>query len=146
MKKALVVVAVFPLLFGAAYSGQIETVYKEGISLLQAENYDGAIEKFEQILSESRTHSLSDNAQYWLGECYYSKLQFARAKDEFLKVLDFPKSNKTPDAILKVGLCYKEMGEIELARYYLVEVISFYPELSVAKRGIEELKTLMDKK
>jgi tetratricopeptide (TPR) repeat protein len=44
------------------------------------------------------------NAQYWIGECYYTQRDYARALEAFNKVIErYPKGQKVPDALLKVG-------------------------------------------
>ena len=45
-------------------------------------------------------HKLAGNAQYWIGECYYSQKRFAEAAEEFAKVEKlFPASPKVPAAL-----------------------------------------------
>ncbi len=45
---------------------------------------------------------LADNAQYWIGECFYSQKKFQEAKEGFAAVAEhFPFGNKVPDALYK---------------------------------------------
>ena len=45
--------------------------YQSALETYRARQYQQAIQKFESLLSQNRNHSLSDNAQYWIGESYY---------------------------------------------------------------------------
>src|SRR5712691_4478273 len=62
-------------LFAAAYGD-----YSRG-------NYDLAISEFRQYVETYPTSEMADNAQYWIGECYYGKKQLNQAIAEFNKVV-----------------------------------------------------------
>ena len=49
-------------------------------------NYDLAIEGFRELLKYYPNMNLSDNAQYWIGECYYglNKLSDATVRSKVL--------------------------------------------------------------
>jgi len=65
------------------------------------------------------------NAQYWLGESYYSQKNYAQATQEFeLVVRDFPDSPKVPSALFKQGDAYLQMGESKRATTVLCELIT----------------------
>ena len=40
------------------------------------ENYDQSIRGFQDLLAADRTHDLSENCQYWMGEAYFAKGQY----------------------------------------------------------------------
>ncbi len=84
---------------------------------------------------------LADNAQYWIGECYYAQKDYKQSIREFEKVeKNFPKGNKVPAAKLKKGLAYRELGNPEEASRELKEVASKYPESEEALLANEKLK------
>jgi len=80
--------------------------YGEARAAFEARNYTAAIEHFEALLASSSSHSLSDNAQYWIGECHFALRQYDTAIIDFEKVLTFARSNKKADAQFKLGFCY----------------------------------------
>src|SRR3546814_6596898 len=54
----------------------------------------------------------ADNALYWSGEAYYVKRDYKSALAAFQAVLQrFPRSAKTPDAMLKSGLVQMDLGQ-----------------------------------
>ncbi len=80
--------------------------YNGARASFEARNYQAAIGQFEALLASSSTHSLADNAQYWIGECHFALRQYDAAIIDFEKVLTFPNSNKKADAQFKLGFCY----------------------------------------
>lgn len=106
-------------------------------------NFDVAIEGFKRYLKFFPDTELSDNAQYWIGECYYSKKQYPDAILEFEKVIsNYPQGNKVPSAIYKIGLAYQSMNEINKAKQYFRKVINEYPNTNEAKLAKEKLASL----
>lgn len=85
---------------------EYQSSYDNARSAFEARNYQQAIEYFEALLASSSTHSLSDNAQYWIGESHFALRQYDAAIIDFEKVLTFPRSNKKADAQFKLGFCY----------------------------------------
>ena len=88
------------------------------------------------------SHSLSDNCQYWIGECYYALRNFNQAAVEFEKVFTFPQSNKDPDAQLKLGLCYWNTGNAARAKEEFNRLIVNYPDSEYTIRARSYLSQL----
>ena len=44
----------------------------------------------------------------------------------------YPRSNKVPDALLKIGLAYERLGQTEMARKAYQDVVSAYPRSAMA--------------
>lgn len=116
-------------LFAAAYGD-----YSKG-------NYDLAIGEFRQYVETYPTSEMADNAQYWIGECYYGKKKFSEAIAEFDKVsLLFPKGDKVPGARFKKGMALIELGQTDAARAEFTALIRLYPrsnEAVLAKQQLE---------
>ncbi len=101
--------------------------YLQALKLHQSNRNDDAIAMFRRLISEDMKHGLSDNAQYWIGECYYSLKQYQRAIVEFQKVFSFASTNKDDDAQFKLGLCYLALGDAEKARDAFQRLIDYFP-------------------
>ena len=63
---------------------EYEQRYQDGYNLFQQRQYRDAISVFESLLASKTTHSLSDNAQYWIGEAQYALGDY-RASDPGLR-------------------------------------------------------------
>ena len=66
-------------------TGDFGTDYDQALKLFHKRWYDQAAAVFRSLIQQERTHDLSDNCQYWLGECYYAQNQFETAMAEFEK-------------------------------------------------------------
>jgi tol-pal system protein YbgF len=133
-----------------AYSGAVGDVppgeyqmrYQEGLDLFHSRNYQQAIDVFESLIASDANNSLSDNAQYWVGECHYAIGQYKKAIIDFEKVFTFPKSNKNPDAQFKLGLCYVRLGDGAKAREEFQRLIDVYPESNYVSRAQDKIAGL----
>jgi len=105
---------------------QVTETYNNALAEYRIGKYDSAIRMFQQILEYPPTHHLKDNAQYWLGECYYSKGKYDQALIEFQRVRKFfPKSDKIFYADLKSAYSYYKKDQVELARQKLLQLSKY---------------------
>jgi len=103
-------------------------LYRSALDRFTQEDFQGSILEFEEFVANHPDHDLADNAQYWIGECYYAQKKFEQAVVEFGKVeKHYSGGNKAPAALLKKGLALKELGRDQEARGVLGDVISKYP-------------------
>ena len=116
-------------LFAAAYGD-----YSRG-------NYDLAISEFRQYVETYPSSEMADNAQYWIGECYYSKKRFNEAIAEFDKVsLLFPKGDKVPGARFKKAMALLDLGQTDAGRAELQAIIKLYPRTNEAVLARQQLE------
>ena len=103
--------------------------------------YDLAITGFSNYLKYFPETEQADNAQYWLGECYYAKKNYTKAAVEFHKVLEnYATGDKVPSALYKLGLSLLELKSVGQANKYFQELIDNYPTTQEAKLAKEKLK------
>ncbi len=108
--------------------------YNGARASFEARNYQEAIGQFEALLASSSTHSLADNAQYWIGECHFALRQYDAAIIDFEKVLTFPNSNKKADAQFKLGFCYLLKKEKSKAIEEFERLKADYPKSKLNSR------------
>lgn len=117
--------------------------YQQAFDLLQRGHYDKAISAFDSFVKQSPTGDYADNAQYWLGEAYYSKRDFVGALAAFKKLVDnYPDSPKKSHALLKMGFSYNELGDKTNARQTLEQIRKDFPSTNPARLAEERLKKL----
>ena len=98
-------------------------LYDRGYTLYHQGRYVEAEASFQRFLQANPGSELADNAQYWIGECRYSRNDVKGALAAFREVIErFPKGNKVADAMLKAGQCLEAMGDVEGARVTYREV------------------------
>jgi tol-pal system protein YbgF len=123
-------------------------MYQLALDHLRNGRHDEAVATFRGFVKQHPQHDLADNAQYWLGECYYDRKDYSTALREFRRVAErFPQGNKAPDALLKVAFSYLALGSARPARETLQEIIRSYPRhqaagLARAKLGELEATTV----
>lgn len=117
--------------------------YERAFELLKQGRYDLAVAAFKAFVETYPKGQYADNAQYWLGEANYVQRNFQAATAEFGKVVDdFPASDKRPDAMLKLGYSYQELGQNDKARTMLSNVVSSYPNSTAARLATKRLQDL----
>ncbi|MCG8424933.1 MAG: tol-pal system protein YbgF [Proteobacteria bacterium] len=119
------------------------TAYKASYEALREDNHDRAIVGFRDFLARHPGHEYADNALYWLGEAFYDQRDYRTALAEFRKVVtEYPRGNKVPDALLKMGYCYLALGDAARARSTLADVIERHPNSGPAKLAARRLDSL----
>ncbi|HEY0710858.1 MAG TPA: tol-pal system protein YbgF, partial [Polyangia bacterium] len=104
-------------------------LYNSALADLREGRHADAVAGLRTFVRLHAQHDLADNAQYWLGECYYDRKDYAAAAREFGKVgNEFPTGNKVPDAQLKLGLSQLALGNVRAARTALSDVVRRYPQ------------------
>jgi tol-pal system protein YbgF len=117
--------------------------YREGIDLLRSGDSQGAIQKLREFLRKSPKSDLADDAQYWIGEAYYTNRDYNRAILEFNEVLlRYPKGDKVPAALLRQALAFAELGDKVDARLVLQKLVSEHGDSPEAEQGRQKLAEL----
>jgi tol-pal system protein YbgF len=126
-----------------AESDAIKRDYEVASRALEKKDYRAAIARFRDFLKKHPKSKLANNAQYWIGECYYALRDFDQAIVEFDAVRSkYPQGEKVPAALLKQGYAFAELGEKVNARLVLQELVEKYPQSQEAAKAKIRLKAL----
>jgi tol-pal system protein YbgF len=132
---APVVKPVKPIDFTKLY----DTAYED----YQRQNYSLARTGFEEYLRLFPETDYADNAQYWIGECYYAEGKYEEAFAAFKEtIIRYPSGNKVPRAMLKAGHAQLQLGNKDQARSMFQQVVDAYPLSSEADQAKSRLKKL----
>ncbi len=102
-----------------------------------------AIAAFKAFLKAYPHTDLSDNAVYWIGECYYDQREFEKAKQYFTRVVtQYPKGNKVADAMLKMGMCNEMQNRFQDAKRLFKAVMLGFPDTSAARIAMDRMHAL----
>jgi tol-pal system protein YbgF len=111
-----------------------EEYYDNALQLFRNGQYDAARNGFESYLQKYPKSSLTDNAQFWLGECYYAEKRYGEAISAYEKTIkEYPKSDKVSSAMLKQGMAFLELGDSTAGKILLKKVVKEYPNSNQAK-------------
>jgi tol-pal system protein YbgF len=117
--------------------------YRQAMNDYNSGNFDLALAGFQNYLTQFPETSQTDKAQYWIGECYYSKKEFPKAIDAFSKVIKtYPKSDKVAGAKLKIGYSYLNEKNTAKAKDYLNKVVKEHPGTKEAVLAKEKLRKI----
>jgi tol-pal system protein YbgF len=121
---------------------ETKRVYDQAYWDLTRGNYSLAVLGFREYLRRNPASDLSDNAQYWVGECFYAQRDFNQAIVEFTKVAEqYPRGDKVPAALLKIGYSYLQLDDRAAARRYLNQVIDQFPQSDEAGLAKNKLRS-----
>lgn len=121
---------------GAAADGKSdrEKAYAFAYKEFKEGRYEEARKHFQKFLETYPKAEYTDNAQFWLGECYYVEGKYEKAILEYEKVIkNFPNSDKVPPALLKQALSFLSLKDKASAKLILQQVIKDYPNTNQAR-------------
>ena len=116
--------------------------YNQARDLFERYEYTASIEAMQKLLAEQPNHTLADNYQYWIGECYYGLKQYQKAIIEFQKVFAYSQTDKHDDAQLMIGLSYIRIGQKEKAQTEFQTFLNTYvgsEYTSIARRYMQNI-------
>jgi len=117
-----------------------KSVFELAIETFKKGKYDKARTRFRNFLKQYPNTEYSDDAEFWIGECYYLEKKYKEAILEYEKVVkNYPKGDKVPSALLMQGLSLLRLKDKPSAKLVLQRVIQDYPNTSQAKRAKEKL-------
>ena len=120
-----------------------DVLYRSAYEDYMRGNYDLAAEGFGEYMRRWPNTELTDNALYWIGECYDAQEMPEEALTTFTKVLeDYPTSDKAAAAQLKKGLIYLKMGDQGQGVVNLQYVVYEHPGTREADLAREQLRSL----
>ena len=121
-----------------------EQAYQAAYADYATGRYKLAGEAFREFLRHYPNTEVSDNAQYWIGESLYAQGDFAASIIEFRAVVDnYPKGDKVPAALLKIGIANARLNNSADAKKSFEQVIRKYPrspEAALAKERLAQLR------
>ncbi|MBI4822145.1 MAG: tetratricopeptide repeat protein [Deltaproteobacteria bacterium] len=84
-----------------------------------------------------------DNIQFLIAETYYLEAKYQLAVSEYNVVRkNFPSSQKVPDALLKMGMCFEQLKYPDDAKLFYQNIRDKYKNSKAAKEASERLKSL----
>jgi tol-pal system protein YbgF len=114
---------------------EAKRAYDAAIGLVNARQYDKALDALAAFLVKWPDHPYAENAMFWRGECYVAKGDCAHASEQLEgAVTRYPAGNKTADALLKLGLCSQKLGNPARAKAWFDRLSEQFPRSDAARR------------
>ena len=103
--------------------------YDFAVRLLFEQKYDQAETVLRAFLDAHPNDPLSSNAQYWLGETYYVRQDFAAAANVFAEgYKKYKDGAKAADSLLKLAMSLASSEKREAACFTLAELDKVFPD------------------
>jgi len=120
-----------------------EKQYEFASSFLQIGDYSTAERAFREFVETNPKHKLAGSAQYWYAETFRIRQLYTDAASAFLEGYQkYPKSEKAPINLLRLGVSMVQIGEKKQGCKMITAVKETYPkaELSVLQKAKFEAK------
>ena len=121
-----------------------EKQYEFATSFLKVGDYNTAERAFNEFIILNPKHNLAGNAQYWYAETFRIRQLYTDAASAYLEGYQkYPKSNKAPINLLKLGVSLVQIGEKDQGCLMISGVKEQYPKANqsvLQKAKYEEKK------
>ena len=106
-----------------------EKQYEFATSFLKVGDYSMAERAFREFVKTNSDHKLAGNAQYWYAETFRIRQLYTDAATAYLEGYQkYPKGEKAPINLLKLGVSMVQIGEKEQGCKMIVGVEKQYPK------------------
>ena len=121
-----------------------EKQYEFAVSFLKVGDYNTAERAFREFVINNPDHELAGSAQYWYAETFRIRQLYTDAASAYLEGYQkYPKSNKAPINLLKLGVSLVQIGEKDQGCLMITGVEKQYPKANqsvLQKAKYEEKK------
>jgi tol-pal system protein YbgF len=125
-----------PPLLGSATTTPAADLYRSGVEQLKANATDAAVLSFYDLIATYPDSPLRESAQYLVADVYFKQKDWRAALGEFEALIAaVPRGEKVPDALLKIGLCQKELGDSARAKRTWERVVREHPSSAAARQA-----------
>lgn len=128
---------------GSASSGEVASLsgkegqdYQAAYGHVLSGDYSVAEKEFQDYIASYPSSAKAADANFWLGEAFYSQGKYNEAAKTFLNAhKSYGKSPKAPEMLLKLGMSLAALDNKDMACATLREVPKRYPKASRAVIG-----------
>ena len=107
----------------------VEKQYEFAISFLKVGDYGTAERAFSEFVKTNPEHKLAGNAQYWYAETFRIRQLYTDAATAYLEGYQtYPKGEKAPINLLKLGVSMVQIGEKKQGCKMIEGVETQYPK------------------
>ncbi len=120
-----------------------DSLYSQGLSYYNGGQWDLSIQSFNDYLKYYKDTDRASNAQFYIGECYYSQQDYNHAIEAYdLCSEKYPTGNKAAAAQLKKGFSLLALEQKTAGIRELRSLIQRFPESHEADLARQRLKKL----
>ena len=118
---------------GSLSGGSAAEQYNHAFGLLKQADYPAAEAALKAFVEQHPTDPMAGNAQFWLGETYYTRNRFLEAASAFAEGYKrYPKSGKAADDLLKLAMSLGRANQKQNACLALAQLDHDFPKPGAA--------------
>ena len=115
---------------------EADGVFAAALAKLRAGDDGQAALEFAEFVTQFPSHPQAATAQNYIGEAYYRQQEFRQAVGEFQKTVDvYTQTAQVSEALLKIGLCQRALGDAARARVSWEQVVKQFPKSDAARQA-----------
>jgi len=115
---------------------EAERMFAAALTQLRSGNDGQAALQFTEFVTQYPSHPQAAAAQNYIGEAFYRQRDFRQAAAEFQKTVDnYTQATPVSEALLKIGLCQRALGDAAAAKAAWEQVIKQFPKTDAARQA-----------
>ncbi|MDR3253782.1 MAG: tetratricopeptide repeat protein [Endomicrobium sp.] len=117
------------------------SIYQSAYSDYSSGKFDLAYSGFQAFVEKYPNSESTPQAQFYMGECFYSNSMWEKALEEYKKVEQhYKKSGLVSSARLKIALCYELLDKHNEALNIFLSIVKDFPQSPESLMAKEKLK------
>ena len=119
---------------GQASSG--EELFQAGLAKYQAGDLDGAVVTLYEVVANYPSEPARERAQFLIGDIFYEQKDYRGAVAELEGLIKaVPSGGRVPEALLKLGMAQRSLGDETQARRVWQRLVKDYPNTAAARQA-----------
>jgi len=117
-------------------NAEADRIFAAALARLRAGDEGQAALEFTEFVAQYPTHPQAAVAQNYIGEAYYRQREYRQAMGEYQKTVDnYTQAAQVSEALLKIGLCQRTLGDGASAKATWEQVVKRFPKSDAARQA-----------
>ena len=117
-------------------NAEADRIFAAALARLRAGDEGQAALEFTEFVAQYPTHPQAAVAQNHIGEAYYRQREYRQAMGEYQKTVDnYTQAAQVSEALLKIGLCQRALGDGASAKAAWEQVVKRFPKSDAARQA-----------
>ena len=117
-------------------NAEADRIFAAALARLRAGDEGQAALEFTEFVAQYPTHPQAAVAQNYIGEAYYRQREYRQAMGEYQKTVDnYTQAAQVSEALLKIGLCQRALGDGASAKATWEQVVKRFPKSDAARQA-----------
>ncbi len=117
-------------------NAEADRIFTAALARLRAGDDGQAALEFTEFVMQYPAHPQAAAAQNYIGEAYYRQRDYRQAMGEYQKTVDgYTQAAQVSEALLKIGLCQRALGDGARAKATWEQVVKQFPKSDAARQA-----------